>query len=481
MAQQLKKKFIGNNEVDGSKILLENNQPIRAKDQAGDEQEILKLDSSDKVVAKNGASLEEIAFNSQIESVEDRLDIIEGADTVEGSIAKAEKDAKDYADQKIADLVDSAPELLDTLNELAAALGDDENFAVTVADRFTEVEGDVSNLVTLSGVAVDSVHLGEFDETIIPDNSTIKGALQALETAIDSISGGGSGSLSALQGELDDTQVGAGLGPLGEYSAHLASEYIFDAESLHDADQLLDAAIKVVADNLAQEVLDRAADVDAEESRAIAAEGVLQSNIDAVASDLQDHISASVDAHDASAISFNNVASGLTAINAQDAIDEVEARVDTAESDISSLEGRMDTAESDINALEGRMDTAESDITSLEGRMDTAESDINALESDVADHETRILALESVVWGREKINLTSTDITNGYIDLAQEVVAGSISAFVDRLAIHQDEDFTVSVVGGVTRITFAGELIPPSGQSQLDENDNIYVRYQYLA
>ena len=40
--------------------------------------------------------------------------------------------AKTYADSKIAALVDSAPETLDTLNELAAALGDDPNFATTI-------------------------------------------------------------------------------------------------------------------------------------------------------------------------------------------------------------------------------------------------------------------------------------------------------------------------------------------------------------
>ena len=40
--------------------------------------------------------------------------------------------AKTYADGKIAALVDSAPETLDTLNELAAALGDDPNFATTI-------------------------------------------------------------------------------------------------------------------------------------------------------------------------------------------------------------------------------------------------------------------------------------------------------------------------------------------------------------
>lgn len=43
------------------------------------------------------------------------------------------KAAKDYTDTKVAALVDSAPETLDTLNELSAALGDDPNFATTMA------------------------------------------------------------------------------------------------------------------------------------------------------------------------------------------------------------------------------------------------------------------------------------------------------------------------------------------------------------
>ena len=40
-----------------------------------------------------------------------------------------------YVDNKVASLVDSAPETLDTLNELAAALGDDPNFATTIATQ----------------------------------------------------------------------------------------------------------------------------------------------------------------------------------------------------------------------------------------------------------------------------------------------------------------------------------------------------------
>lgn len=43
--------------------------------------------------------------------------------------------ARKYADKKVADLVNSAPATLDTLNELAEALDNDPNFASTVAEQ----------------------------------------------------------------------------------------------------------------------------------------------------------------------------------------------------------------------------------------------------------------------------------------------------------------------------------------------------------
>ena len=67
-------------------------------------------------------------------------------------------------------------------------------------------------------------------------------------------------------------------------------------------------------------------------------------------------------------------------------IDALETRMDTAEGDIDNLETRMDTAEGDIDNLETRMDTAEGDIDALETRIDTAEGDIDDLETDLADN-----------------------------------------------------------------------------------------------
>lgn len=58
-------------------------------------------------------------------------------ETTSGAQTKAntaESNAKAYADTKVAALLDSAPGTLDTLNELAAALGDDPNFATTMTN-----------------------------------------------------------------------------------------------------------------------------------------------------------------------------------------------------------------------------------------------------------------------------------------------------------------------------------------------------------
>ena len=51
--------------------------------------------------------------------------------------SSAQANAQSYADTAIANLVDSSPATLDTLNELAAALGDDPNFATSIATNLS--------------------------------------------------------------------------------------------------------------------------------------------------------------------------------------------------------------------------------------------------------------------------------------------------------------------------------------------------------
>lgn len=60
------------------------------------------------------------------------------AEAIDTKDAEALKMAKEYADRIVAELTDSAPEALDTLKELAAALGDDPNFSATVMELIGE-------------------------------------------------------------------------------------------------------------------------------------------------------------------------------------------------------------------------------------------------------------------------------------------------------------------------------------------------------
>lgn len=49
---------------------------------------------------------------------------------------------------------------------------------------------------------------------------------------------------------------------------------------------------------------------------------------------------------------------------------------------------------------------------------------------------------------------------------------------VDRLVAHAGDDYTVSVVGGVTRITFAGSLVVGE-EEELVAGDVVRVMYRY--
>lgn len=222
-----------------------------------------------------------------------RLGVIEGSG--EGSIQKALQDSKDYADQKVAALVDSAPEVLDTLKELADALGGDENFAATVASQIGAVSSELDAL-----------------------ESSVNGSISSLQSDI-----------SALQSDLSD---------LDAYAQDIRS------------------------------------DVD---------------DLDAYAQDIR---------------------------------------------------------------------------------------------SDVDDHESRIDALEALndgpIFHKAKIVIGAE---LAFVDLPHSAIENSIVASVGRLMIHKDEDFTVSIVGGVSRLTFINSLANPDGEEKIETGDVIFVTYAVTA
>jgi len=90
---------------------------------------------------------------------------IQGIDTVSAGTDAANKT---YVDTAVANLVDSAPATLDTLNELAAALGDNPNFATTVATNLGQKLGATAS-VTLTGAVTGS---GSFSGNTVSISTT---------------------------------------------------------------------------------------------------------------------------------------------------------------------------------------------------------------------------------------------------------------------------------------------------------------------
>lgn len=90
------------------------------------------------VDGSGNVSVNDDSHNHTIGNVDGLQSALDGKPSIaaaQGYADTAESNANDYTDTAVANLVESAPSTLDTLNELAAALGDDPNFATTITNE----------------------------------------------------------------------------------------------------------------------------------------------------------------------------------------------------------------------------------------------------------------------------------------------------------------------------------------------------------
>ena len=178
-------------------------------DGAVDVEGSVKKQIKDAVDALQAVHDQEIdAAEGRIKANEDALAIVNGAENVEGSIAKAEKDAKDYTDQKIADLIDSAPDAMNTLNELAQAIKDHgdvyegyvaehaEAMAQQKADLQAEIDADVKVVADELAKQKDAEQEGTLANQIADEVARADAEEKAIRQLV-------ANEKAALQGEID--------------------------------------------------------------------------------------------------------------------------------------------------------------------------------------------------------------------------------------------------------------------------------------
>lgn len=176
-----------------------------------------------------GSVVETFTSKTVHDALQALVDVINGDSTVEGSFRKA-----------IADVVGTTPESLDTLSEIATALNNDPDLYNTITALITANIENAKN--ELRGAVSESFDtMAEIEAKLIEldgNSSTGLATEQADRIAAD----------QALQTELDNTQVGAGLDTNGTYTANTVANFINDATSLKNSDDKLDTALQAEKD-----------------------------------------------------------------------------------------------------------------------------------------------------------------------------------------------------------------------------------------
>jgi hypothetical protein len=599
MAQQIKKKFIQNDAVDGQKLKIQKDQAVRGQKQDGSEVELLKLDGSDKLVSQG----QELAFKSQVDAeqsaresavsqlqsdlnsevssreseiervegligdeVEDRIDgdqnLQSQIDTEKGRIdailLASEADKDSFAE--IVQLINS----VDTENDSAFAsyvLSNNAALAQEVSDRQA---GDTSLQNSID--AEETRAMGEESrlEGLIGDEvEDRQAAVSDLQSQIDAeetrAMGVESGLQSQITQEVSDRQAAVSAETSARQSADTQLQSNIDAEKTRaegveaglqsDLDNL-DGYAQDIRNDLDQEIIDRAAAVSAEasarqsaisseESARIAGDAstlqsskdytdgkisLVMSNLDTEALDSLVEIVTAFQNADGD---LNNAISSLSSSASSALAAEQAARI-AADSDLQSqidalegvVQGNFDLQQSDIDGLRSDVDalttSLSNEVASIEDAMSGLNSSILDLEQALATEQaermngdeatlsqaqaytdqeiealsdaqsvinqgfdSRLTALESQTDGpffeKQKFIIDSSSELSS-VELSHECMENSLVVCVGRLMVHKDEDYSVSVVGGKTVLTWMGEFAT-GGVEAIEEGDVIFVTF----
>lgn len=292
--------------------------------------------------AINKVNTDASALEGRVKANEDAIKVINGEG--EGSIKKA-----------VADLVDGAPEAMDTLKELAGAISAHqtvyEGYVQTVASNIATAKQEAISAAAKDAASKDSALKTELETAIGKKvDKTVYDAKIAELVKADT------DNLAAAKkfAQDEDKKI---TDVIGTASDTLASTTVFGKiKLLQEKDAAQDQVINTKA---------TAADLDA-----------LEALVGTKANTATDDTA------------FGRIAKEVARATAAE--EALGGRIDTANGKITALENALDAEETGLKA---RMTAAETDIDSLQSDMRTAQDDINNINADITNINNKLLNL----------------------------------------------------------------------------------------
>ena len=181
---------------------------------------------------------------TQLDAIKTKVDGIEAsADVTPAWVPSSDPSyaTETYVDTEVSNLVDSAPGALDTLNELAAALGDDDNFATTITNN-------ISTKLPLSGGTITGDIVMSGSETVDGRDLSVDGAkLDGIEAGADVTDAANVTSAGALMDSevtnldqvkaFDSTDYAPALGADDNYVTDAEKVVIGNTSGINTGDQ----------------------------------------------------------------------------------------------------------------------------------------------------------------------------------------------------------------------------------------------------
>lgn len=441
MSQLINQKFLQG--IDSSKFKIAANGALMAVDSQGNLVEILKLNAQDQALVlgirpANKSDLDQAIADLTAEiaarevadqALSGRIGSLESAMPTKASITYVNTQdgltldaAKLYADQKVSELVNGAPGVLDTLKEIADALGNDANLAGTLSGQIGSVQSGLASEISRATAAEAQVLSDSKDYT---DNKVQNEASARIV--------GDAAALSDAKAYADakddarknyvDAQDNLKLAEAKAYADQKVSD---EASARAAADTAKLAEAKAYADSKFSE----------EQLARQAADSAMQSDIDDLDVYAQD-IRADLDQEilDRQSAVSAEAAARASAISAEES-----ARV----SAINSEESARISAD---NALSARITTLETQPSGPSFKYKTMT---------IGDKPNDLEYIELDFQAREN---------------------GVMAVSLDRLMLVPGVDFSVSSVGGKTRLTWIGDLVSPGGDQAVELGDFVFISY----
>ena len=435
-----------------------------------------------------------------------------------------------YVDQSVSGVIDLAPEDLNTLNELAAAINDDPNYFGTVASQVSELNTDVTAVVAALGVAENDSDMGSFSAGVLPDASDLKAVLEAFALAWQTAKDNIEAAADALSGRLDTLEADptTATAVTSGDAATLASANTYTDTKIADVIDLSPATLDTL-NELAQAIGDDAdfigtvnasiaavqSDVDQNETDSDSADAALSGRLDVLEADPTTAaavaaVQADVDQNESDGDAADAALSGRLDVLEADpttaaAVAAVQADVDQNELDgdaaDAALSGRLDVLEADpttaaaVAAVQADVDQNETDSdaadAALSGRLDVLEADpttataVAAVQSDVDQNEADADAADAALSGRLdtlEADPTTQTAVDAKLDIADPAATGKLT--VDTNASLEFDSNLTKVHNELrgTRIDVGNNITvyPAAAGGRFEIEGGLYIRLSDL-